>query len=222
MKTREFLKISWALWRWSFLLSVTPAWSRELAWHLEEENHELYNPSYAKKLERDRARYELYIDQYRATAQEEQELYWIPASISLAQALNETDAGISKLASKDNNHFWIKCKEDWPHPHGKNNATCSIWCVHHEDDTHNDYFLQYRSSRFSRRWHSKKLKESTYKNGNKIYWHLFDKSKTQCIEDRCRGLQVYSSSSTYPSSLRTLITFFDLTKYDKPKRKKER
>ena len=37
----------------------------------------------------------------------------IPASIKLAQALVESDAGRSVLAKRANNHFGIKCKSWW-------------------------------------------------------------------------------------------------------------
>lgn len=222
MDTREFLKTSYNILKAWFLIWITPQRSRQLALSLEEKQHELYSHVYAKKLERDRARYDLYINKYRQTAQDEQKHYGIPASISLAQALNETDAWISKIATKVNNHFWIKCKADGPHPHWADASTCSTGCIHHSDDNEDDHFLRYKSIWYSRRWHSKKLKESRYKSGNLIYGHLFDNTKTRCIEDRCRGLSLYSSSSTYPSSLRTLIDFFDLTKYDHPQWKKER
>lgn len=222
MNKKEFLETSYYLcWGW-FLAWVMPKRSRKLALSLAENQHELYNYVYAKKLERDRARYDSYINKYRQTAQEEQKLYGIPASISLAQALNETDAWISKIATIDNNHFGIKCKANGPHPHWADPSTCSIACIHHADDKDDDHFLKYKSPWYSRRWHSKKLKESRYKSGSLIYGHLFDNSKTKCIEDWCRWLAIYSSSRTYPSSLRTLIDFFDLTKYDNPKWKKER
>jgi len=50
-----------------------------------------------------------YIARYAHVAQEEQQKYGIPASITLAQGLLETDAGRSKMAQRDNNHFGIKC-----------------------------------------------------------------------------------------------------------------
>jgi hypothetical protein len=40
-------------------------------------------------------------------------LFKIPASITLSQALVETNAGTSELAINAYNHFGIKCKEDW-------------------------------------------------------------------------------------------------------------
>ena len=51
-----------------------------------------------------------YIEKYLKTAQEEQAIYHIPTSITLAQGLLESNAGDSKLSKESNNHFGIKCK----------------------------------------------------------------------------------------------------------------
>lgn len=55
----------------------------------------------------------LYIETYRDLAIQEMHLHGIPASIKLAQALVESDAGRSVLATRANNHFGIKCKSWW-------------------------------------------------------------------------------------------------------------
>lgn len=49
-----------------------------------------------------------YIEKYKSLAMEQEELYGIPATITLAQGLLESSAGTSKLATKANNHFGIK------------------------------------------------------------------------------------------------------------------
>ncbi len=54
-----------------------------------------------------------YIHKYRIIAINEMNQYRIPASITLAQGLLETDNGNSELARLANNHFGIKCKNDW-------------------------------------------------------------------------------------------------------------
>ncbi|GIR81828.1 MAG: hypothetical protein CM15mP83_5540 [Flavobacteriaceae bacterium] len=54
-----------------------------------------------------------YIQQYASIAQEEMRLYKIPASITLAQGLLESQLGQGTLAKKSNNHFGIKCKREW-------------------------------------------------------------------------------------------------------------
>lgn len=54
-----------------------------------------------------------YIQKFAKYAVEEMEKYNIPASITLAQGLLETGGGQSILAQQGNNHFGIKCKENW-------------------------------------------------------------------------------------------------------------
>ena len=61
--------------------------------------------------------YQTYINQYKDLAIEEMLRYNIPASITLAQGLFESGAGLSRLAQMGNNHFGIKC-------HGWTGALC--------------------------------------------------------------------------------------------------
>lgn len=56
---------------------------------------------------------ELYIEQYRDLAISEMHRTGIPASIKLAQAILESNAGLSTLAREANNHFGIKCGSQW-------------------------------------------------------------------------------------------------------------
>ena len=57
--------------------------------------------------------YQAYIETYGEMAVEQQQLHGIPASITLAQGLLESAAGRSSLAVKGNNHFGIKCHNEW-------------------------------------------------------------------------------------------------------------
>ena len=52
---------------------------------------------------------EEYIQTFSTIAQSEMRTYGIPASITLAQGLLESNAGESKLATRNNNHFGMKC-----------------------------------------------------------------------------------------------------------------
>lgn len=61
-------------------------------------------------------RYTDYIEKYAGMAVEQQAIYGIPASITLAQALLESAAGRSTLATEGNNHFGIKCHSTWTGP----------------------------------------------------------------------------------------------------------
>ncbi len=56
---------------------------------------------------------EEYIDRYKSLAIDHMERYGIPASISMAQGILESDCGNSRLAQLSNNHFGIKCKNNW-------------------------------------------------------------------------------------------------------------
>lgn len=98
-----------------------------------------------------------YIQRFAKYAVEEMEKYKIPASITLAQGLLETGGGQSRLALQGNNHFGIKCKEDWT---GKTMA--------HTDDAPNECFRVYDDPRQSYEDHSIFLATRKY------YTKLFD------------------------------------------------
>lgn len=84
-----------------------------------------------------------YIQKFAPYAVEEMEKYKIPASITLAQGLLETGGGQSRLAQQGNNHFGIKCKENWT---GKT--------MKHTDDAPNECFRVYDDPRQSYEDHS--------------------------------------------------------------------
>ncbi len=54
-----------------------------------------------------------YIYKWRHLAFENRELYGIPASITMGQAILESGYGNSTLSILTNNHFNIKCKKEW-------------------------------------------------------------------------------------------------------------
>ncbi len=56
---------------------------------------------------------EEYIDRYKAIAVDQKVRYGIPASITMAQGILESDCGNSWLSKESNNHFGIKCKRNW-------------------------------------------------------------------------------------------------------------
>jgi LysM repeat protein len=96
-----------------------------------------------------RERAEQYIQEHKDWAIAEQRRSGIPAAITLAQGVHETDAGASELATKANNHFGIKCKKEWT---GETFA--------HDDDAPQECFRKYRSAIESYRDHSDYLKGS--------------------------------------------------------------
>lgn len=90
-----------------------------------------------------------YIESYKAAAIEQMEVYGIPASIKMAQALLESDNGNSRLAREANNHFGIKCKREWT---GET--------ISHDDDAPGECFRKYASPMESFKDHSEFLDKS--------------------------------------------------------------
>src|SRR5215470_1110558 len=81
-----------------------------------------------------------YVARYKDLAISEMQRTGIPAAITLAQGIHETDAGTSELVRKSNNHFGIKCKDDW------SGATVS-----HDDDARGECFRKYQAPELSYR-----------------------------------------------------------------------
>ncbi len=89
---------------------------------------------------------EEYIDRYKHIAVAHMERYGIPASITLAQGILESDCGNSRLSRSSNNHFGIKCKRDWT---GNR--------VFHDDDARGECFRAYGSVEASYEDHARFL-----------------------------------------------------------------
>ncbi len=95
-----------------------------------------------------------YIDAYKALAISEMHRTGIPASIKMAQACLESSNGNSKLSRQSNNHFGIKCRNDWKGAR-----------VYHDDDKANECFRKYRTIEESYIDHSSFLTENTRYSG---------------------------------------------------------
>lgn len=91
-----------------------------------------------------------YINTYKQLAIEEMLRTGVPASITLAQGIHETEAGRSDLVLRSNNHFGIKCKTGW---NGDK--------VYHDDDAKGECFRSYASANESYIDHSNFLKGSS-------------------------------------------------------------
>ena len=76
-----------------------------------------------------------YIEKYKSLAIKEQYRHGIPASITMAQAIIESNAGESMIAVKGKNHFGIKCGSNWS---GKT--------IYKDDDKRHDCFRSPGSS----------------------------------------------------------------------------
>ncbi|MGL5937837.1 MAG: glucosaminidase domain-containing protein [Phocaeicola sp.] len=142
--------------------------------------------------------YESYIHQYKELAITEMKRYHIPASITLAQGLLESGAGKSKLATRSNNHFGIKCGNDWQGP-----------TVRHTDDAPNECFRSYKHPKSSYEDHSKFLA------GRSRYASLF-KLKITDYKGWAHGLKKagYATDPRYAYRLIEIIELYNLHKYD--------
>lgn len=149
--------------------------------------------------------YHKYIRKYKDIAIEQQQKYKIPASITLAQALLESGAGLSDLAQRSNNHFGIKC-HDWK---GKK--------VYHDDDYKGECFRKYNSVSESYEDHSKFLALRSR------YASLF-RLNIRDYRGWAKGLQRcgYATNKQYASRLIKIIEDYELYEYDASKGKKVR
>lgn len=91
-----------------------------------------------------------YIATYKHLAIAEMQRSGVPASITLAQGIIETEAGNSDLFKASDNHFGIKCKDSWTGP-----------SVLHDDDAHGECFRKYDSDEASFRDHSDFLRSGS-------------------------------------------------------------
>lgn len=149
--------------------------------------------------QRRNTRYVEYIDKYSELAVEQMREHKIPASITLAQGLLESGAGLSELARKSNNHFGIKCGSNW------NGRT-----VRHDDDARQECFRAYRNPRDSYEDHSVFLRRGAR------YAFLFKLEITD-YKGWARGLKKagYATDPSYANRLITIIEDYDLYKYDR-------
>lgn len=154
----------------------------------------------------DRISTEEYIETYREVAIKKMGEYGIPASITLAQGILESGSGNSGLARKANNHFGIKCHNDW---NGKT--------FHMDDDAKNECFRKYKDPSDSYRDHS------IFLTKRDRYAFLFDYDVTD-YKSWAKGLKKagYATNPKYPQLLISLIEKYDLAQYDTGKTKKRR
>lgn len=142
---------------------------------------------------------EIYIGQFATLAVEEMYRSGIPASITLAQGLLESRYGLSELAVKGNNHFGIKCHNNWKG--GR---------MYHDDDRRGECFRKYPSPEQSYRDHSDFLR---YRDRYKF---LFDYKITD-YKAWAYGLKKagYATDPAYPKKLISLIEEYELHEYDR-------
>lgn len=141
-----------------------------------------------------------YLAKYKDLAVSEMRRTGVPASITLAQGMIESDYGRSSLAAKGNNHFGIKCHNGWKGP-----------VMYHHDDRRNDCFRKYASAEDSFYDHSDFLRTGSR------YRSLFDLPAGD-YKGWARGLKQagYATNPDYANMLIRKIEENNLHYYDNP------
>ena len=137
---------------------------------------------------------EEYIERYKSIAVAHMERYGIPASITMAQGILESDAGNSALSISSNNHFGIKCKKNWT---GRK--------VYHDDDAKGECFRAYPSVEESYQDHAEFLDSSPR------YDSLFSYPSND-YRSWARGLKAagYATAPDYAERLVAIIEKYNL------------
>ena len=140
-----------------------------------------------------------YINSYKDLAITEMNRTGIPASITLAQGIIESDCGHSSLAREANNHFGIKCHDDWTGP-----------TVRHNDNSRNECFRKYRRAEDSFYDHSDFLKTGSR------YSFLFNLNSTD-YKSWAHGLKKagYATNPDYANMLIHTIEENNLWHFDR-------
>ncbi|MBL0097027.1 MAG: glucosaminidase domain-containing protein [Bacteroidetes bacterium] len=141
---------------------------------------------------------EMYIDMFKEAAITDMKKTGVPASITLAQGMYESDYGNSPLATNANNHFGIKCHKEWEGP-----------TYHKDDDAPNECFRKYESVLHSYDDHSDFLRSRDR------YSALFTLEITD-YKGWSHGLKKagYATNPGYASKLIGLIEKYRLHEYD--------
>ncbi|MCK9207941.1 MAG: glucosaminidase domain-containing protein [Salinivirgaceae bacterium] len=139
-----------------------------------------------------------YINRYSDMAIREMKRSGVPASITLAQGMLESDNGNSTLAAKANNHFGIKCHNDW------NGGT-----YYHDDDRPNECFRKYKTAEGSYVDHSDFLTQ------HQRYAFLFEYETTD-YKSWAKGLKQagYATNKNYAELLIKIIEDNELYRFD--------
>ncbi len=155
-----------------------------------------YAPVSAGSLSKDDVK--VFINRYTPIAKKEMELFKIPVSIKIGQALIESRVGTSRLARNNNNFFGMKCFSKSCKKGHCSNAT---------DDHHKDFFRKYSSVSESFRAHSILLSGARYK-ALKKYGNDYRK---WAIGLKKQG---YATDKKYAEKLINTIEKYKLYKFD--------
>lgn len=176
-----------------------------------------------------------YIERYAALAMSEMAQSQIPASLTLAQGILETNAGDSYIARAANNHFGIKC---YKYPDYKADGLIddrdfyhhrlAYGCVQIKDDHPWDRFQRYESVQLSFRHHSLLLSQEARYNwmirayAAKIGTNIqvekqwFGEEEVPYFAAWCIGLKKsgYATGKYYAQKLALIIETYELWRFD--------
>ena len=146
----------------------------------------------------------IFISKYSELAIQEMARTGIPASVTLAQAILESDWGRGTLAQNSNNYFGIKCKGNWK---GES--------YYHKDDDYKNGKLIKSCFRAYDSVNDSYIDHSEFLMNNPRYSKLFKLEKTD-YKGWSNGLKEcgYATSPTYAKALISLIERHELFKYD--------
>lgn len=203
----------------------------QVYWHRPEIEGEL-RQKLGRKFQSNAHRYLDYVEQYRPLALLEMQRSKIPASITLAQGILETNAGKSILATQGNNHFGIKCRA---RPGFRRDGviddqdfsahSLAIDCMQMHDDYAWDRFEVYPSARESYRRHSLLLQDrrygwmlGAYEIGREyeLSKPIFGHYRVPYYAAWCVGLKKsgYATARLYAETLTLIIETYQLWKID--------
>lgn len=148
---------------------------------------------------------ETYIVTYRQLAVQEMWRSGIPASIILAQAIVESESGTSELAQNSNNHFGIKCTNEWQ----------KETIYKYDDDRDGRGELVLSCFRAYESVHESYIDHSEFLMHRKYYQHLFKYARTD-YKRWATGLAQagYATDPLYSQRLIETIEEFELYYYD--------
>lgn len=139
-----------------------------------------------------------YINLYKDVAMKNMTNHGVPASIAMAQAILESGAGTGALCKMANNHFGIKCHDDWQ---GEG--------VRFDDDAPQECFRKYETVYDSYQDHANFLL------GRRWYEPLFKLEKDD-YKGWANGLKLagYATDPQYAEKLISIIERYELNKFD--------
>jgi flagellum-specific peptidoglycan hydrolase FlgJ len=139
-----------------------------------------------------------YINKYKGIAIKEMRRTKVPASITLAQGILESASGNSRLAKDLNNHFGIKCHST---------TCCKGHCKNYTDDSHKDFFRNFKTPEDSYIAHSYVVLKERYTKrlkGRRDY-----KTWAYALQDGG-----YATGKNYAKKIIRIIEEYKLYKFD--------